>query len=479
MARMHTHTRMIAGVILVALLAGAAGVVLYARGGGPLPAWLPLTALTAQDPLGQSRAPEAVLRTLRLAGFAHASVAENSGTAILRVRIPTVDSAADVEMTWQTAVSALSVAYSSAGRYVVQVFADDRGLVQVEWDGDDARSAIQGDDARALVASARFTMLTPGENAEGDVTDVSPADASVFDYVRRGLRGGATPLLGVAPPDAVASARALVGSNPHGATALPQDVSSIDLEYSGGYLDAKNRAAGLLGESGPTFEGADVLSDAATSMRGTAPGIPAIPPDVDAGLFWARLGTETLQGRKDAGSSDLINELESVEPELDAYAVSAIRAAAMAAIAVREAPLGTLLSRVAGSARSVAAEALDTGPLSDALLAAARDSRAPDSSRQVAAFDRDESLDRTREGEPDSAVAFSWSDAAKPEAPRTTERWRGYVRSDGRRYWLADDGETASSDASLLGWAFSAERAGLVDAADVGTVRAMDTGTPR
>ncbi|MHB9004688.1 MAG: hypothetical protein ACYC6C_11610 [Coriobacteriia bacterium] len=483
-ARIDRRMRIVSGAIVVALLVGAAGVVLYARGGGPLPAWVPAWPAAGQGPLEQSGAPETLLRTVRLAGFAQASVEEASGTAILRVRVPAVDSAADVEIAWQTAVAALSVAYSSADRYVVQVFADDRGLVQVEWDGDEARSAIPEDNARALAASARFTLLTPRESEEG-VDDsagrTSASEPGVIYYILRGMSGGATRNLGSASPDSVATAQALRDAQPRHATALSGDAVSIDLEYGGAYLDAKNRAAGLMHVSGPAFEGAVVLSDDALSMRGSAPGIPALPPEVDAGQFWAGLGVETLGEWEDAGARDLVAQFERVDPGLDADDVSALRAATMTAIAVGRAPLGAVLSGVAASARAVAATGFSGGSESDAVLAAARDSRAPRSARDVTAFERDESLDAERQAESDGEFAFTWTypGTDQPGTRHITERWRGYVRSDESRFWLADDGKTASCDASLLGWAYRIERAALVDAANVGTVRALDTGTPR
>lgn len=67
-----------------------------------------------------------------------------------------------------------------------------------------------------------------------------------------------------------------------------------------------------------------------------------------------------------------------------------------------------------------------------------------------------------------------WADPSGAGAQSVQpETWVAYRRADGRVYWRAgSDGEVALTDASLLGWAFSERRAVLVDAADVGKVRA-------
>ncbi|MDP2232938.1 MAG: hypothetical protein Q8K89_04825, partial [Actinomycetota bacterium] len=86
----------VAGVMLALVLVG--GLVLYSRGGGPVPR--ALTWLGAAGPalLESSGPDETVLRTLRLAGIEHAVVGESSGTAVVRLALPSVSSAADVEL---------------------------------------------------------------------------------------------------------------------------------------------------------------------------------------------------------------------------------------------------------------------------------------------------------------------------------------------------------------------------------------------
>jgi len=69
------------------------------------------------------------------------------------------------------------------------------------------------------------------------------------------------------------------------------------------------------------------------------------------------------------------------------------------------------------------------------------------------------------------APAVSWeaTDGVRQRVAPAT--WLAYLRRDGRVFWLAgEDGPVALTNARLDGWAWSARRAHLVDARDVGSV---------
>lgn len=143
-------------VAVVAALLVVAGVfALYVRGGGPLPG----RSTKSGAPLAASSPAEVVLRTLRLAGFDQAAVGISGGTVVTRVQVPELLSPPDAELSWQTAVAAAAVAYPQASRYTVQLFAEDRPLVEMRVAGPAAREAVANDDAVALKAAADFTYL--------------------------------------------------------------------------------------------------------------------------------------------------------------------------------------------------------------------------------------------------------------------------------------------------------------------------------
>ncbi|PKQ29136.1 MAG: hypothetical protein CVT60_06940, partial [Actinobacteria bacterium HGW-Actinobacteria-10] len=363
MDRINRRTWIVTGTIVFVLLVAASGLLLYARGGGPLPAWMPLRPST-QDPLARSGPAEAVLRTMRLAGIRQASVGSESGSALLRLGLHDIDSAADVEIAWQAGLAALSVGYPSASDYIVQVFMQDRGLVQVAWDGETARDAIENDDATVLDAVGSFTFLSiesPG--ADEDVRDSGANgtvnEPGVLDYMVRGLRGTPDRQIGSMPTESLALARELRDARPPLAIPLPDNAVSMDVEYSGMYLDAKNHAAELASGQAMLFDGAVELGVSAGFMRGRAPGIPALPSGVDAGQFWAGRGIETLRSHADVpGASRLANELEDMAPGLEGAAVAKLRAVTMGTIAVARAPFGTVYRGTAASASAVRHDAL-------------------------------------------------------------------------------------------------------------------------
>ena len=129
---------------LVALALVLALVALYARGGGPVPGWLSWLGPDTQGLLEPSGPEEAVLRTLRLAGYDQAVVGEADGVVVVRLDVPHVGSPADIELSWQTVLGAALGAYPSADRYVAQVFSRGESLLEVGVDGVDLRGVYDG-----------------------------------------------------------------------------------------------------------------------------------------------------------------------------------------------------------------------------------------------------------------------------------------------------------------------------------------------
>lgn len=149
----------LAGIALLIVVVGAGLFVLYARGGGPVPAALSFLSPKAADILGPSSAEEAVLRTLRLAGYDHAVVGESGGIVVVRVDVPSVKTPADVELSWQTALAAGATSYPRAGTVVAQLFKGELSLVEVTADADTVRDVSQRDDGAALRKAAHFRYL--------------------------------------------------------------------------------------------------------------------------------------------------------------------------------------------------------------------------------------------------------------------------------------------------------------------------------
>lgn len=147
----------VAAVGLIALV--VLGASFYARGGGPVPSWFPFQSRLG-DPLSASGPAETALRTVRLAGFERAVVGNGDGTAVMRLELPQVSSAADVEIAWQTGFAALAAAYPGDDRYAVQVFDGSRSLVEVRGKGRAIRAAVEADDGDALRDAVEFVFLS-------------------------------------------------------------------------------------------------------------------------------------------------------------------------------------------------------------------------------------------------------------------------------------------------------------------------------
>ncbi len=420
-------------------------------------------------PLEPSGPAETTLRTLRLAGVEHASVGSANGAAMVRLASPALNTAPDVEIAWQTGLSSLVGPYPEADVYVVQIFDAARPVLEARWDGDDARAAVGGDDARSLRRIARFTFLTP---AEEGVRELDPVIAVV------------------APEDQVRVAARLRDAAPPNAAAMPAAVASIDIEVPGFYLDEKNRVLGLLDETGPLHMGAGALRDAVSAMRTAAPGIPAVPPEVDAGRFWAELAVRTLDEAADARdgvrpiADGVRSGLANTPADLDSTGVAGIRATALAAVAVARVPFGSVLAQTRRMAIDIADSIPVKGTAASVLLETAGVGDERSTIRRVTDFERVAELDLVPAGpmifdSPVAAAVTAWDGSGVEYSAGGIRRtvapdsWLAYLRPDGRVYWLAGDGgDIALTDGSLRGWGWTRERVAVVDAARVGRVLA-------
>lgn len=441
---------------------------------GALAGWFVFHALVGgvADPLAPSGAEETVLRTLRLAGVERAVVAFASDSAMLRVDLSAPSSAADVEIAWQTAFGVLAGTDDRSDRYVVQLFADGAPLLEMEAIGEDARSAVHGDDPTGLREALSLTFI---------------AQSSGVAEVPASVQHGS--MVGTAPVADVARAEELMARAPEGATAIPERAVAIDTHLSGAYLDAKNRAAALLGDEGPSDEVAARLASAADAMRLSglvvlAPG----PGDSALGRFLARLDV-ALSGSRAEGIGELEAEVEELARRGDRESAARIRSLLLAAEAfAAKGSGGSLLADTAEVARRVRTTPLEQGPAADALLAAADSPDAPASSVNVREFERDASLDMTLAQVATGAALparvlrlhargtnppeLAW-EGDEGRATVAAEVWQGYRRADGAIFWLAgQDGVFALTEGSVRGWAFARSRSALVEAARCGRILA-------
>lgn len=473
------------GLVLIAALIAlcAVGVWLYGRGGGPLPQALSFLSDARSDPLAESDSDESALRTMRLAGFERAVVGAEGGSAVLRVELPTVTTAADLEIAWQTGYATLAVVYPDANEYVIQLFEGAHGLLELSAQGSVIRQAVSADDAFALKEATDFTFLrdkpgttTPTSNAEEPATQLS----GWWEYVLRGVRG-AVPPPSIGMPQALTSpARNLVDADPIGIRALPGDTLAIDRDVSGAYLDAKNAAAGSLG-----VEPAKDLRAVAVAMRAAVGGIPAPEPGKAAEAYVRRI-VAAFTGRA-AAESEILGDLERIgasEVEPSSAQVLELRTLASAAEAIASPhPYGSVLRGVSEQARDVADSALDDDrALRNAVLAAVLSPAVRQDALSVLAFEREPSADVSAislgaGAEATATVAalfashdqaITWQTADDPRA-LAPQDFQAYRRADGTQFWVgSDDSDLALREATLDGWAFSTPMAAIVSADQVG-----------
>lgn len=471
-------------VVIAALIAlCVVGLWLYGRGGGPLPQALPFLSDAQSDPLAESDSNESALRTMRLAGFERAAVGAESGLAVLRVELPTVATAADFEIAWQTGYATLAVVYPDANEYVIQLFEGAHGLLELSAQGSAVRQAVSADDALALREATDFTFLrdkpgttTPTSNAEEPATQPS----GWWEYLLRGVRGTVPPQSIGMPQTPISPARNLVDADPIGIRTLPASALAIDRDVSGAYLDAKNAAAGL-----PGVESAQGLRATAAAMRAAVGGIPAPEPGKAAEAYARRI-VAAFTGRANA-ESEILGDLERIaasEVEPSSAQVLELRTLASAAEAIATLrPYGSVLRAVSEQASDIADTALDDDPaLRNAVLTAALSSALRQDAVSVVAFEREPSADvsvvslgagveatttvAALFASHDQGVTWQTADGLRALAPQD---FRAYRRADGTRFWVgSDDGDLALRDATLDGWAFSTPMAAIVSADQVG-----------
>ncbi|MDY0088294.1 MAG: hypothetical protein RBS78_07105 [Coriobacteriia bacterium] len=424
------------------------------------------------DPLGPSSREEIVLRTLRLAGIEHAVIGSDTRIALLRMDLAGPASPPDVEIAWQTAFAALAGAYGGAEGYVVQIFADGAPLVELSAPGGDVRDAVRADDPIALRRGTNAAFIA--------------VQSHRGEPVARERAGGA---VGVAPVADVMAAEDLMAATPVDATPMPESAVAVDAHLSGGYLDAKNRAAGLLDDGGPTVEAAERLAAIASAMRLGAPAVIA-PGAGESALarFIERLGV-ALEKSEAAGVDGLREEVETLSQLGDRASGARVRSLLLAAEALADTASGrSLLADTVVVTREVARAPLEPGPPRDALLAATGSPEAARDVVDVRALMRDESLDVTLDTVATGAAlparvlrlhargsnppALMWG-VANGNQTASADVWLGYRRSDGAVFWLAGpEGQVALTDGSVRGWAYARQRAALVEAAHSGHVLA-------
>lgn len=409
-----------------------------------------------------------------------------TGTATLEVRdAASAEEGADRELLLEPASE--SVVYRVGGRWAglveESVISGDVLYETAEVVQTSDRYAVTRDAAWFNRLSAEFPdqLGAPQEYVVNLGEGTSQGGSGFWDTVQRGLRGQ-TPK--PAPPvsdDLARSGGALAGAKPAGAVALPIDSVAIDVDVAGTYLDAKNRAAGLLGEAGPTGAYAMTLAGTWLAAYEAVPGR-AAPEDV-AGDALARI--EAAVGASDAAAGE---ELLAWARDAAAggFGAGLRTRAAVAESVVATAPYASVLGGTASAADDVlTAEVAVSGPAAEAVLAAVASPDAPESAVSVTAFEQvadAEAVGGTGEALPDEVVARHGREGADGSpslvAPDgdvlAPEVWLPYRRADGAVYWLAgEDAAWALTDGSLRGWGYVTERAYLVEAAAVGRIAAV------
>lgn len=346
------------------------------------------------------------LRVLRLAGFEDAAVGADRSAAFARVGLPTSASAADAELAWQTALSALTVVYPRASRYAVRVGSTEGPAVELEVDGADARSAVDSDDAARLRDIAAF--------------------------------------------------RAVVGAPELPMTALASAAASID---------AENRAAGLVTSDGLRVDSAAELAREWRDARSGAPGVPAPSGSIgDAARAAATRIAKALDASGVEGSEELVRAARTLVAD---DAVSELRVlAATVEAAASQRPLGSVLALTAAAARSVRgseARAVASGPVRESDREPSLDVSGTPTGEALP----NEVLARVGVAQSDGTYALAWREPDGAAASVAPERWVAYRSPDGTLYWVAgEDGEVALVDRSVPGWAWQLPSAELVDASD-------------
>jgi len=359
-------------------------------------------------------------------------------------------------------------------------------------------SAVQRDATwfmRSDAGSQRFNVEVKGASSAptgggGDGTGPAAGDGStsattktgLLEYLRRGLLGdGGRPVVPV-PTESATAARRLRTAMPVGATAMPANTVTIDLDIAGHTLDAKNRACGT---SATTPAGARARTVWRSAIRAASDIQYKQTQDLDG-----MLATSEVSGARELQAAIRAAMVSSAGSPLVTQA--RIREWDHVVRAVQTPQASAVLAAGAEAAGGVRDSRTKPGPLSDALLAAADAFDAPRSALAVATFRRVTSKDLSGpsgglvvgdalgaavRGQHGRALVI-WTDAsgALRAEPVT---WMAYARADSTLFWLADpEGAFALTDGTLDGWGFSARRAYLVDASRVGRLLAIMPAPP-
>jgi len=418
-------------------------------------------------PIAPSTSAETTLRALRIAGIEHASVGLWRDATLVRVAVPAIDTSADIEIALQVAVTAVTAGFPESETYMVQLFQADQPLLQVEWSGDDARTAIDADDASALRRGGNFTFLTRPDEA--------PSEQEL-------------PAVILEPEGSVRFAILLREARPPNGAAFFGPVTSISIEAPGHYLDDKNRVFGVLDDVSLARKNIVALAREAELMRRAAPGIPAMPPGSDVGRIWAQRANETLRRLAATRPAEVIAvrevvaELSQAPPVPGTEQLERVRGIALAAMVLEGESPGTLLR----PAHELALYVRESRPAEDSDLSILRQlipvagEDLPVS--EITGLKRTQGLDfeladtAARDSVVHEVVSAGGREGVGYVHDRTLEslapqRWLAYSRSDGKVYWLAgEEGGAALTDGSLHGWGWVKQRAYVVDAQHVGRV---------
>jgi hypothetical protein len=407
-------------------------------------------------------------------------------------REPTSDTTYRVSGHW----GALIDDGEAAGELLFEHAAADTGESPTEAAARLNRLSTENPDA--LGAGQTFVTELEGPTGSGAagsglVAEAEPGDdPGAFGYIARGLSPPGSGK-GHVPVELADKARRLREAVPSGATALPGDAVSIDIDYSGAYLDAKNRAAGLLDAEGPV--GVDGLRIAqGWDSAGGQTARPVAPADVDALIYYAdRLALILVDQRSIPGAGVLEQDIRLIrEGGGDAATVAKIKtwADVAAAVGLEQSPVSVLRSTLTFFARVLTDPVPREGDLAEAILTAADHASAPARARSLDRFERAPGSDAasTVDGMalPNVVLAREAMASDSPtEAPLylptaagqrrvVPDAWPAYVSPSGLTFWRMGEGAgVALTDGTVRGWGYEVSYALLVDADRVGRVEAV------
>jgi hypothetical protein len=323
-----------------------------------------------------------------------------------------------------------------------------------------------------------------------------PVQPSAMSYILRGLRGAALSTPVPVTTEMAYAARALRDASPAGATKLPAGSVAIDIDVAGATLDAKNRAVGLLGVDAPKGPEAAAAGKSFSALVASFPSHAAPAEDQDAGLALAKRLEAALNAHPGIpGAAAIGADAAAIPAGADPGVVRQLRAWVAVAEALATQPGVSTLATVRAVSSRIAEKPVPTsGPLADAVLAAADSPRAPASAVRVAQFARDAALDTSSTAEGRSPVqrafavlkaqgqvtpAIVWTQAGAENGVSPVS-WLAYRRADGTLFWLAGpDGPVAIRESGVHGWAWNGQRAVVVDAGRAGRfLSAIELVTP-